>query len=223
MPSFEALRIAVQNGADLLMCHEPTFWNHLDDKPDETGPSLAKLRFIEEHGLVVMRNHDCWDRWPALGIPWAWARFLGLKGAPRVVGADGYQHRYDMPSVPLGEFAGRVAERTASLGAPLVEVAGDLDKPVSKIGVGTGCGCDVFVYLEMGCDCCIVCDDGTSYWRHVQYAADQGVPVICVNHGTSEEPGMATLAQYINEHLDGVAAEHLRQTCPFELVGPRRP
>ncbi len=219
MPSFDAVRQAVEQRVDLLMCHEPTFWNHHDDRLRDTGPGLAKLRYIEEHGLVVIRNHDCWDRWPEVGIPWAWARFLGLQGRPAVIGAEGYQHRYDTAPVPFGEFARGVAARTASIGAPLIEVSGDMAQPVSRIGVGTGCGCSVFEYLEMGCDCCIICDDGASYWQHVQYAADQGVPVICVNHGTSEEPGMATLARYVDQHIEGLSAEHLRQSCPFQLVG----
>jgi len=219
MPSVAAIREATERGVDLLMCHEPTFWNHRDDHPGSTAAGLAKLRLIEESGLVVMRNHDCWDRWPDVGIPWAWARFLGLQGRPAAIGADGYQHRYDIAPVPFGEFARSVAAQTSTIGAPLVEASGDPSRPISKIGIGTGCGCSVFTYLDMGCDCCVICDDGASYWQHVQHAADQGVPVVCVNHGTSEEPGMATLADYINQKIHGLAAEHLDQPCPFVIVG----
>jgi len=219
MPSMDAIRATAAAGAALLVCHEPTFWNHRDDRPTGTGAGLEKLRLIEECGVVIMRNHDCWDRWPEVGIPWAWARFLGLGNRPSEVGAGGYQHRYDIVPILLRELCNRVAARTATLGAPLIEVVGDLGKPVSRIGVGTGCACSVFEYLEMGCDCCIVCDDGVSYWQHVQYASDLGVPVICVNHGTSEEPGMATLADYITTQIGGVEAQHLRQLCPFRLVG----
>jgi putative NIF3 family GTP cyclohydrolase 1 type 2 len=219
MPSMDAIRAAVDRGFDLLMCHEPTFWNHRDDRLRDSAPGRRKLGLIQENGLVVIRNHDCWDRWPAVGIPWAWAQFLGLDGEPNSVGADGYQHRYDCAPLPFGDFARDVAARTAALGAPLVEASGDPVQPVSRIGVGTGCACSVFVFLEMGCDCCIICDDGASYWRDVQYAADQGVPTICVNHGTSEEPGMATLAAYLGSTFDGMRVEHLRQRCPYRLVG----
>jgi putative NIF3 family GTP cyclohydrolase 1 type 2 len=219
MPSVDAIQSAADSGVELLVCHEPTFWNHRDDKLRDSPAGGRKLRLIEERRLVVMRNHDCWDRWPEIGIPWAWARHLGFVGRPAVIGANGYQHRYDRDAVPFEEFARQVAGRTAALGAPPVEASGNPGKMVSRIGVGTGCGCSVFEFLEMGCDCCIICDDGASYWGDVQYAADQGVPVICVNHGTSEEPGMATLADYINRELDGLEAEHLLQRCPFRLVG----
>ena len=219
MPSFAAIQTAASRGIPLLVCHEPTFWNHRDDSPENTPRAAEKLQFIQSHGLVILRNHDCWDRWPGVGIPWSWARFLGLEGEPTAIGADGYQHRYDVEPLALDELARRVAEKCATIGEPLVQVTGDGTKPVSSIGVGTGCGCSIEAYLEMGCDCSIVCDDGSLYWRGIQMASDLNHPVIRVNHGTSEEPGMVTLTQYINEKVTGVRAEHLPHGSSFRLVG----
>ncbi len=70
----------------------------------------------------------------------------------------------------------------------------------------------------MGCQCSIVCDDGSRYWADIQWAADAGHAVIRVNHGTSEEPGMVTLTRYINETL-GLQAELLAHGSTFRLVG----
>ena len=64
----------------------------------------------------------------------------------------------------------------------------------------------------------LVCDDGTSFWSGIQLARDLGHPVIRVHHGTSEEPGMATLARYIDENLDDVGAEHLPRCEPYRRV-----
>jgi hypothetical protein len=83
-----------------------------------------------------------------------------------------------------------------------------------------GCACDIPTYRELGCDCSVVCDDGSCYWAGIQRAEDGGHPVIRVNHGTSEEPGMVTLTSYINERLDGLRAEHLPHGSTFRLVGP---
>ena len=218
IPSFAAVRAAVERDVDLLMCHEPTFWHHRDDRPGDDLRSVAKMRFIEEHGLVIMRNHDSWVRWPDIGIPWAWAQFLGLGQEPTQIGASGYQHRYDIEPVALNDFARRVAKACAPIGEPMVQVTGDGSKPVSKIGVGTGCGCNIDAYLGMGCDCSVVCDDGSCYWSGIQMAEDSDHPVIRVNHGTSEEPGMVTLTQYINDSIDGVQAELLPHGSTFRLV-----
>jgi len=218
MPSFEAARQTAARGARLLVGHEPTFYNHRDDRVREDALAEEKRAFIEQHGLVVVRIHDSWDRWPKIGIPWAWADFLGLGPAPAQIDHTKYQHAYDITPVPLGEFARQVAARCAAIGEPFVQLTGDLDRTVSRIGIGTGCCCDIGVSRRMGCDCSIVCDDGSCYWAGIQWAADAGHAVIRVNHGTSEEPGMVTLTRYINENL-GLRAELLPHGSTFRLVG----
>jgi putative NIF3 family GTP cyclohydrolase 1 type 2 len=220
-----ALRAAVERGFPLVISHESTFWDLFDELPAD-GPAgdpvgQAKKKFLLEHDLVVLRNHNAWDRWPEVGIPWAWARFLGLGAKPAAVGAHGYQLRYDIEPAPLDDFARRVAARCRELGEPSVQVIGDGSRPVSRIGIGTGCGCSIPAYLEMGCDCSIVCDDGSCYWSNIQWAEDLGHPVIRVNHGTSEEPGMITLTQYINANLPGLRAEHLPHSTMFRLSACR--
>ena len=218
MSTFAALRVAVERGFDLVLGHEATFYHEYDEGAEELSGHVAKRRFIEEHELTIIRNHDCWDGWPEVGIPWAWAQFLGLEGQP-AKSSTRYQHRYDIEPIPFGEFAKRVASRTAAIGEPAVQTVGDLDKTVSKIGIGTGCFANVLDFLMMGCDCCVVCDDGSRYDEAMKCAADLGVPVIRVNHGTSEEPGMVALTKYINDHIPGLTAEHLPQGCSFRLVG----
>ncbi|OGV71726.1 MAG: hypothetical protein A3K19_12285 [Lentisphaerae bacterium RIFOXYB12_FULL_65_16] len=61
--------------------------------------------------------------------------------------------------------------------------------------------------------------DGSCYWAGIQRAEDAGHPVIRVNHGTSEEPGMVALTEYINANLPGLHAEHLPHGSTFRLVG----
>ena len=69
MPSMKALRHVVDRGIRLLICHEPTFWNHRDDRSRaEDSVSREKLTYIQAHGVLILRNHDCWDRWPRIGI-----------------------------------------------------------------------------------------------------------------------------------------------------------
>ncbi len=219
MPGFGVLRAAVAGNFDMLMPHEPTFYANVErGKFEETELGIAKKKFIEESGLVLLRNHDVWDRMPEIGIPWAWARFLELGDQPAAVGANGYLHRYDIEPVTLDQLALRIAARTSTIGQPAVQVAGDPSRPVSKVGIGTGCACNISKYIEMGCDVSVVCDDGSIYWKTIQWAKDSDHPVIRVNHGTSEEPGMVTLTKYVNDTFPGVAAEHLPHGCCYRLV-----
>lgn len=226
--SFHAVKEAARRGCQMLITHEPTFWVHADEvetvrqwDPGSIKRELAerKHRYIEEHGFVVLRIHDAWDGMPEIGIPWAWARHLELGGEPAAVSEGSYQQRYDIAPVSLDEFARRVAARTALLGEPAVQVMGGADQIVSKVGIGTGCYCEVARFQEMGCDVSIVCDDAAWYWGDLQRAADNGHAVVRVNHGVTEEPGMVTLAAYINEALPGVEADHLPHGASFRLVG----
>jgi len=221
MPGLAAVRQAITRRVELIVCHEPTFYSHQTDRfdihPETTRIVFEKRDFINAHGLTILRLHDTWDRWPEIGIPWAWGKFLELTGPPAAISADRYHHRYDIKPVALDEFARRVARKCATIGEPIVQVTGDGRQLVSKIGVGTGCGCNLDAYCQIGCDCSIVCDDGSCYWAGIQMAKDRGHPVIRVNHGTSEEPGMVTLTKYINDNLD-LGAEHLPHGCMFRLV-----
>ena len=219
--SVDAVKDAVSRGVDMLVTHEPTFYVHRHERDyvENWEIARAKKRLIEDNGLVVLRNHDCWDRMPRIGIPWAWAQHLELGDTPAAISEDSSQHRYDIEPIALDELAKRVAAKTASAGEPLVQVAGDGGKLVSKVGIGTGCGCGIDTYWRLGCDVSIVCDDGTNWWGELQRAIDADHPVIRVNHGSSEDPGMVTLTAYINDNLPGVSAEHRPFKGFYRLVG----
>ncbi len=225
--SFEAVRAAVARKCELLITHEPTFWAHAkeleglaweSDSPTR-ALALSKKHFIDQHALVVLRVHDCWDRWPDIGIPYAWAQFLGLGEAPAAATPTRLQQRYDIDPIPLDQLARRIAEKTAPVGEPAVQVLGDGDQVVSKIGIGTGCFCDPAIFQQIGCDVSVVCDDGVYYWQGLQCSADNQHAIIRVNHGTSEEPGMVALTKYVNDTFPGVQAEHLPHGSCFRLVG----
>ncbi len=219
IPSSQNLMRAAKLGVKLVVTHEPTFWQHVQDHRDFDAEAQEKAAMIDELGITVLRIHDCWDAWPEVGIPWAWSKHLGLLDAASNVTAseNGMYLRNDIPPMTLRELAGRVAAACAPFGEPIVQLTGDPDMVVSKIGSGTGCACEISEYHKLGCDAGIVCDDGSCYWGPIQKAEDTGFGVIRVNHGTSEEAGMMTLANYITEAL-GVEATYLPTGCVFQLV-----
>src|ERR1035438_3163150 len=60
LDTMDVLREAVRRGDNLIISHEPTFYNHRDEKEFfANDPTYeAKLAYIEEHHLVVYRLHD---------------------------------------------------------------------------------------------------------------------------------------------------------------------
>jgi putative NIF3 family GTP cyclohydrolase 1 type 2 len=220
IPDSVSLRRAVEMGCELFITHEPTLYSHggeLEHAGEWPGAE-EKRRYIEHSGLTVLRCHDTWDRMPEVGIPWAWAGFLELGEEP--VESRPFLNVYRVDQTTLEELAQRVADRTTLLGEPRVQVAGDPALEVNRLGVGTGCFCDPRAYREMGADAGLVCDDGTAYWREIQWAVDHGFGIIRVNHGTSEEPGVRAMCEHFAEQFPGVTFRHLSQGCRFRLVGP---
>lgn len=214
MPSLAAVHAAIDGRYDMIVAHEPTFYDHRDyrDNPQDLSKAeiaVQKKKLIEDSGLVIVRNHDAWDLFPDVGIPFAWAKHLGFTSKPVTLAGGNYLHRYDIEPTTVGELSKRIAGRVALLGEDAVQVFGPADKVVSKIGVGTGCACNPTTFQYIGCDFSIVSDDGTAYWRELQRAQDEGHPFVRIHHGTSEEPGMVTLTDYINANIPGIEATHL--------------
>jgi hypothetical protein len=65
MATLDVLERAAAAGDNLIITHEPTFFDHLDKATGlSAGENDAVLRekreFIEKHGLVIWRFHDHW-------------------------------------------------------------------------------------------------------------------------------------------------------------------
>ena len=200
-------------GFDTIITHEPTVWIHQNEhdlsqlSARQQVSAEKRIGRLTEAGIAVIRIHDCWDHFPEYGIPWSWARFLGLGSQPAATRFNDCQQRYDFQPLSLKSLAESISSKTKTLGEELVTVYGDPDKIVASIGIGTGCYCSIHKYLEMGCDVSLICDDASSYWQSISWALDLGHAVIVVSHGTSEQPGMMNLAEYMTKNLPALQTE----------------
>lgn len=53
MPSLKALHGIADRDIRLLICHEPTFWNHRNDRSTTDDPkSQEKLAYIQDHNVI---------------------------------------------------------------------------------------------------------------------------------------------------------------------------
>lgn len=217
MPYSSTIVAAAEAGANLLVVHEPTFYHHwdLDAEPVDAAQVEAKRRLLDEHGITVVRCHDVWDAMPGIGIPFAWGEFLGLG---ELVTSVRHYNVYRVPMQPAGAVARRIAARTAALGQEQVAFYGDPERPVSTVGLGTGCISDPFALYGLGADLAISVDDVVRAWVAGEWCRDTGRPLVVVNHAVSEEPGMATLARFLGERFPLIPVTHLRQGLTYSAV-----
>jgi putative NIF3 family GTP cyclohydrolase 1 type 2 len=220
MPFADVVERAAASGANLLVVHEPTFYDHWDLQGSMAGcpETAAKKALLDNLGMTVIRCHDVWDAMPGIGIPFAWADFLGLD---RCAKRERYYQVYEIDPRPALEVARYVAGRTAALGQAQVGFYGDPDRPVRLVGIGTGCYSDPFEGYRLGADLAVAVDDIMTSWIAGERCRDTGSPVVVVNHGVSEEPGMASLARYLAGAFPDVPVAHIPVGCSYRAVVAR--
>lgn len=200
----DTIRQAHAAGFDLLICHEPVFWEHLAPESvwRKRDPGIEKQQLLDETGLVILRAHDSWDQWPEVGIRDSWAHFLGL--SHRIYASEETEsHRfhaiYAIPKQSLRAFAQSLADRINALGEDSVQVMGDPERIVSRPALGVGCIGPDREIVARGADVLIVCYDGANYWSVRERLHEQGAAIITVEHGSSEMPGMENMCRHLAE------------------------
>ncbi len=220
-PSWEALRTAEGLGAQLFVAHESLCVHavNTDPRPERVFalPSeIPMFDWLEQERLVVYRCHDVWDRYPKEGVREAWHTGLGLEGA---VVADEYPILVtNIAPTTVGALAQHVLDRTVALGQNGVLVNGDLNKPITKVGTGTGASTNPLLMKELGADVGIVVDDYYTYVRMGVHTHDLGFPTIGVNHGVSEEWGVRNLASHLEDAFPALTVHYIAEQCVYTVL-----
>jgi putative NIF3 family GTP cyclohydrolase 1 type 2 len=225
MPTFQNLAKALSTNCNLFVTHEPLYACEAD-KNKLIGPEDAwvrKKKWLEKTMMIVYRCHDFWDAYPEIGIHGAWAKWLGFDNKPLIQGLDSrtgllYYEVHNVENLSLKELADRILDRVKPLGQEVVHIVGDPTKNVRKIALGTGAGTDYRQMYNLNADVLLLTDDGTHLWESGQWALDMDIPLIIVNHSTSEEPGMITLSNYIHEAFPNIPVRHIPVGCIYRTI-----
>ena len=218
MATLDVLQRAAANGQNLIITHEPTFFNHYDDKPegmDESDPVLKEKRaFIEQHGLVIWRLHDHWHMRKPDGIQLGMTHALGWEKFQNPEN----EHLFTLPETTLEKMAADVARR---LDTPVVRVVGNPEMKVTKIAFSPGYGGFVSEThaLEME-NVEVLLVGETREWETVEYAADavsegKRKALIIIGHVPSEQAGMEECARWLKTFVKNVPVEFVPTKQPF--------
>ena len=224
MDTWAVLQEAVRRGDNLVITHEPTFYNHRDQLTGWAAADpvvAAKLRYIEEHHLVVWRFHDGWHRHHPDGIFTGVVERLGWERWESLPAEPGKNPAFVMPETTVGELA---AELQRKLGSPVVRVVGDPGMKVTKVALAPGAaGLESQVHaLERG-DVEVLVVGESAEWEATEWARDasaQGMhkALVVVGHEPSEEAGMEYCAKWLRGVLPGVRVDWLPAGSPYSLV-----
>ena len=219
MATVDVLQRCVANGSNLVVSHEPAFWDHRNEAiPNLTAENdqvyRQKLAYIEEYGLVIWHLHDALhDMRPDL-VDLGTLRQIGWPlphglGSPAVL---------DIPPTRLADLAAQLARR---LGASSARFVGQPDLPVARVGLALGFrGSDNVRHLlqDDAIDAAII---GEAHeWEVGAYTADAvslGSPkaLVVLGHIPSEQHGMAEAAVIIQRALPTVPTTFIPCRDPY--------
>jgi putative NIF3 family GTP cyclohydrolase 1 type 2 len=220
LDTMDVLREAVRRGDNLIITHEPTFYNHMDDVKKFSGDPVyeEKRAFIEQHHLVVYRLHDEIHADPhGDGI---------LAGFYEALGWEHYQHRMGIsganfttiPKTTLNQLA---LDLKTKLNAETLRVEGNPHLEVTQVAVLPGAaGLEKQVWAVNQPNVEVLIAGEASEWETVEYvrdAAAQGRPkaLILLGHEVSEEPGMEACAHSLRGLFPGIRVDHIAAGQPL--------
>ncbi len=219
LASYEVIRKAVDLGANFIITHEPTFYNHLDTVNQLAGDPVyeAKRRLLDDNGIVVWRFHDHWHRHQPDGIDTG--VILALGWGPYVVAGD--TSRIKLPLTTVGELA-RILK--AGLGIDVVRVVGDLAMPCQNVALMVGApGSEWQMKAVSRDDVDVLLTGEVREWETSEYVRDaiaQGrkKALIVLGHANSEEPGMNYLVAWLGSLVPDVKITHVPVGDAFTFV-----
>jgi putative NIF3 family GTP cyclohydrolase 1 type 2 len=218
MPVLKNLENALDANCNLFVTHEPLYASEAD-KSKLIGLEDAwvkKKKWLEKREMVVLRCHDFWDDYPDVGIHGAWAKWLGFNGKP--LAQRRFYEVHEVKGLSLEELAKRILAKVKPLGQEAVHMVGNPKKKVSRIALGTGAITGYRQMYDMGADVLLLTDDGARLYECGQWSSEMDIPLIIVNHSTAEEPGMRTLAKYIQDAFPKVPVKHIPVGCIYRTV-----
>jgi putative NIF3 family GTP cyclohydrolase 1 type 2 len=210
---------AIRAGANFIIAHEPTFYNHLDETDWLDGdPVYAyKKALLEKNGIVVWRFHDGWHTYRPDGIlmgvltAMGWDKYYNA-GAPEMI---------TIPSVSLGDIVEK-ARRQLSIGK--MQLIGDLTQSCQRILLSPGAagGRSQIAGLRKYTPDLFICGE-LNEWETAEYIRDaryqgKNMSLLVLGHSVSEEPGMAALVPWLQERAPGLRIEHIPSGSPFTTI-----
>jgi putative NIF3 family GTP cyclohydrolase 1 type 2 len=220
MPTVEVLRQAAHIGANLLIVHEPIFYNHTDDTSWLTGNAVVaeKKSIVEKAGMTVFRFHDA---------PHTISPDMILEGVAQKLGWKPFQRSpgspiFDLPAQSLVDLA---AELRNKLGITKpMRIAGDAAMRCSRVALhpGFGGGRDHILRLADDTVDALVAGEGHE-WEACEYARDaraigQSKGIIYLGHAYSEDAGMEAFAAWLRARIPDVPVTHVPTESPFTFV-----
>ncbi len=223
--SMDVLRQAVALHANLIVTHEPTFYNHRDENTLFVNDPVykEKLAYMQDHHLVVWRFHDQWHLRQPEPMTEAFAAAVGWQKYRRSgVSGQNDPFSFTLPPTTVDALAQQLQTR---LHARIVRVIGDPNLRVTGVAYRPGASGEARQVQALERDDVQVLVAGeSSEWETVMYTQDaqqQHRPkaLILIGHSTSETDGMQAAATWLHTLFPTLPVQYVNSGEPYWLPG----
>lgn len=219
-PSMDVLRKAVAAGDNLIVTHEPTFYNHLDATTLFANDPVykEKLAYIQAHHLVIWRFHDTWHMRQPDGIAEGFVVQAGWRQYQDKGASPEAQYFFTLPPTTVLGLAKDLQRR---FHARSVRIVGDPAMPLTRVAYAPGyAGEETQIKALERDDVDVLVAGESSEWETVEYARDAQLEgrkkaLILVGHLTSEEAGMENCAKWLRGIFPAIPVQYIPAREPY--------
>jgi putative NIF3 family GTP cyclohydrolase 1 type 2 len=209
---------AIKAGANFIIAHEPTFYNHTDNKTLVTPNHIVqeKQDLLEKNKITVWRLHDYLHSFVPDSVTYAVVKDAGWlsyfkTGSPAM----------NIPQISLGDLAQHLKKK---LNIEHVRVIGNLSQKCERIVLLPGAsGAQAHISLVEKERPDVLIAGEVQEWETAEYIRDtqqlgEKTSLIVLGHSVSEEPGLQWLKEWLQPKVEGLKVQHIVSGNPFTWV-----
>jgi putative NIF3 family GTP cyclohydrolase 1 type 2 len=203
--TMDVLRQAVNKNCNLIIVHEPLYYNHRDETKDfQKDPVfLEKQKYIRDNKLVIFRFHDYIHSMNPDGIMMGMLAKLGWKD--RAV--NGTLDQFKMPETTLRDLLTSLKKTFPQY---TFYVIGKDDMKFTNVRLAPGApGSQYHIRMLEKSDTEVLIAGESPQWETYEYARDavsqgRNKAVIFIGHIASEEAGMDYCASWLKSFIKDI-------------------
>ena len=216
------IRKAIELGANFIIAHEPTFYNHADDTTWLQGNEVYQYKadLLKKHNIAVWRNHDYIHRLVPDGVSKGlldqlqWQKYADKStlNIPNII---------NLPSMPLKDI---IAHVKTKLGIDQVRYIGDPAQTCSRVLLmpGAAGGQRQIQSIARTKPDVMICGE-IQEWETAEYVRDarakgDKLALIVLGHIASEDPGSEFMLDWVRKNVPGVKVTRVKPGASLSFM-----
>lgn len=214
--TMDVLKQAVEKNCNLIVTHEPVYYNHVDNTKHLAGDSvfITKKQFIKENQLVIWRFHDYIHSIKPDAILTGVVRKLGWQDYI----VDGQNHKFSFPEMTLKELLKKLKNTFPEVA---FHVVGEPEMKLKNVQFIPGAaGGEFHIRILGNADIDVLIAGEAPQWETYEYVRDaiaqgQNKAVVFIGHINSEESGMQYCAEWMSEFIVDIPVFYLKSGLSY--------